>query len=125
MSFRPEEYRNKRMQLYYTSFRRPFLPDALVDAFYQKKVRKAASERTALAIGLIAPGIYGTEPTYSSTVLEKELRWAAEANVSEVVIFRLEGLNEEVKTILQKFTPAFIPNASQSATGVALSGKKE
>lgn len=118
MSFPSERYGNRRMQMYYTSFQRPFLPEALVDAFYQKKVWKAALEGTALAIGLVAPGIYGTEPTYSGTVLEKELQWAAAAHVSEVVIFRLEGLNEEVKTVLQKFTPAFIPDASQT-TGTA------
>lgn len=110
MSYPTDIFSHRRMKLYYTSFQRSFLPESIVDFFYRRKTEKAAQEGYGLALGLIAPGIYGQEPTYRPAVLEKELQIAMEAGVKEVVIFHLTGVNEEIQAVLQPF----ISNTSQT-----------
>lgn len=121
LSYPTKTFGNQRIKLYYTSFQRELLPNSIVDFFYRKKTEKAAKEGYGLAIGLLAPGIYGNEPTYALATLGKELQIAQEAGVKEVIIFRLAGVTEEIPAILQRF----ISNISQTAETAALSGRKE
>lgn len=91
----------RRIKMYYTSFARRFLPDAIVDAFFQRKVLDAAVRGYGLGIGLIAQVIYENEPVYDAQTLEKELRLAKDASVKEVVIFRLGGINKEYLSVIR------------------------
>ena len=92
MTYSGEEYDVEKIQMYYTSFRRPFLPNVIVNELFRSEAHEAASRNNILGMGLIAPGIYGDEPTYSQETLGMELKIAREEGISEVIVFRLGGV---------------------------------
>ena len=97
------ERQNKRVQMYYSSFRRVLLPEVIVETKLKQKLKQAAAQDFSLGLGLIAPGIHGDEPTYSPEILARELQWASQAGLREVVIFRLGGLTPEYLKVLEQF----------------------
>jgi len=94
---------NHRISMYYSSFFRFFLPEKLADRLIRKKMKRAAKSGESFAIGLIAPGVYKHESTYSPKILEKELRFAKELGVREIIIYRLGGMNDQYFSVLNKF----------------------
>lgn len=92
------------IRMYYSSFRREFLPAKIADWLFEQEAKNVARDGDILAIGLITSGINGKEPTYDVVTLEKELRIAQAAGVQEVVIFRLGGLTEEHAKVISLVT---------------------
>ena len=56
-----------------------------------------------VALGTISVGIHGNEPNIKLEQLEMDLKLAREANVNEIIIFRLGGLNKKYLRVLKKF----------------------
>ncbi len=56
-----------------------------------------------IAYGTIAQGIAGREPILSLSQLEEDLRIAKDLGISEVIIYRLGGLNDKYLKILSKY----------------------
>lgn len=104
LSYKMEEYGHKKIKMYYSSFRRRFLPDFLVDKLFERKLRQFKKEGAIPALGCIATGIYGNEPLNSPEILEKELQSVKGENFSEVIIFRLAGINEGYPKVIKKYT---------------------
>jgi len=96
LAYPTEKFNNKRIKMFYTSFQRVAIPNFIVDSLFKRKAEKCSEQSLALGVGLLAPGIYGFEPTYSKETFYRELRVAKEAGVKEVVVFRLAGLDDEV-----------------------------
>ena len=103
LSFAPEEYGNKKIKMYYSSYRRRFLPDFAVNKLFERKIQRYAEEGVQVGLGLIAPGIHDEKHYITPEILENELKIASDYGIKEVVIFRLEGLNEEYVKVLEKF----------------------
>ena len=103
LSFAPEEYGNKKIKMYYSSYRRRFLPDFVVNKLFEQKIQRYAEEEVRVGLGLIAPGIHDETHYITPEVLEHELTIASDYGIKEVVIFRLEGLNEEYLEVMEKF----------------------
>ena len=101
--YNTEQYKHHSIKMYYSSFRRPFMPESLADYFFKKKAEEASLEQASLAIGVISPGIYGNEPTYDLETLMKEITIARKAGIQEVITFRLEGVTEEMAQRLNFF----------------------
>ena len=91
MSFPKDKFSVEKIMMYYSSFRRRFLPDFIVDSWFREKAKEAVEKDAILGIGLISTGIYGDEPVYDLDTLKKEIKIASRVGVKEVVIFRLEG----------------------------------
>jgi hypothetical protein len=71
--------------------------------FITNKLQSGVEEfgdKYLVALGTIAKGINGDEPLLSLKQLKQDLRIAKENGVSEVVIFRLGGLNEKYVGVL-------------------------
>ncbi len=64
---------------------------------------KNYKEKYLLAFGTIAKGINKNELLLSLEQLDKDLRIAKELNVSEVIIYRLGGLNKKYINIMKKY----------------------
>lgn len=92
------------IRMHYSSFLLSWLPEWIVDSWYTREIETVLERDGILGIGLIAPGIYGNEPTYDADRLEKELEMAREADIEEVVIFRLGGVDEEVRSVLEQLS---------------------
>ena len=95
LSFAPEEYGNKKIKMYYSSYRRRFLPDSIVDKLYERKVKQYAKKKTNLGLGLIAPGIHNEKHHMLPENLQREIEIASKHGIEEVIIFRLDGLNDD------------------------------
>lgn len=103
LSYNPKEYGNKKIKMYYSSFRRRFLPDFLINNLFEKRLKQFKEEGVIPAIGCIAAGIHGNEPLNSPEILEEELKAVRAENFSEVVIFRLGGLNKTYLGIIKTY----------------------
>lgn len=97
LSFAPQEYGHKKIRMYYSSYRRRFLPGFVVDKLYEWKVQEYAKHGVRVGLGLIAPGVHNEKHYISPEVLQKEVQIASDYGIGEVIIFRLEGLNEEYR----------------------------
>ncbi len=95
LSFAPEEYGNNKIKMYYSSYRRIFLPDSVVDRFYERKVKQYANQKVRLGLGLIAPGIHDEKHRTTPENLQREIEIASRYGIDEVIIFRLGGLNND------------------------------
>jgi len=97
LSFSPEKYGNRKIKMYYSSYRRKFRPNFIVENLLEKKVKKYAEQGISLGLGLIAPGIHEEKHRVSPRELEQEIKIASSYGIEEVIIFRLEGLTEEYR----------------------------
>ena len=89
--------------MYYSSYRRRSLPDFVVNKLYEQKVKKYAKNGVRVGLGLIAPGVHNETHYLSPETLQKEIQIAYDYGIEEVIIFRLEGLNEEYMKVMEKF----------------------
>ncbi|MBS3127239.1 hypothetical protein J4228_03675 [Candidatus Woesearchaeota archaeon] len=78
--------------------------------FHEEKMRteiqrgiKEFGQNFLLAFGTIAVGIGGNEPLLTATQLKKDLELAEKIGITEVVIFRLGGLNQKYQDVLKEF----------------------
>lgn len=101
LSFNQNEYGNKKIKMYYSSYRRRFLPDSIADKLYERKVKQYAKKKISLGLGLIAPGIHNEKHHLTPENLQKEIEIASNYGLEEVIIFRLEGLNEDYLKAIQ------------------------
>lgn len=60
-------------------------------------------KKFVVAYGTIAPGIMKNEPMLSCEQLERDLSIADKANVNEVVVYRLGGLNRKYCSVIENF----------------------
>lgn len=95
LSFAPEVYGNEKIKMYYSSYRRRFLPDSVVDKLYERKVKQYAQKKIRLGLGLIAPGIHDEKHRTNPENLQREIEIASSHGIKEVIIFRLGGLNDD------------------------------
>lgn len=89
--------------MYYSSFIRPFLGNKIGAWRFARRARKFARRNMIIAIGLIAGGIHKTEPCYSASELEEDLNACSKVDAKEVIIFRLAGMNKEIRKVCEKF----------------------
>tara|TARA_Y100000031_G_C8198895_1_gene375200 strand:- start:331 stop:1074 length:744 start_codon:yes stop_codon:yes gene_type:complete len=71
----------------------------------RKKLKKGLQkygDNYLVGLGTISVGVHGNDPILSADQLRKDLQLAEEVGVSEVVIFRLGGLNKEYLKVLKK-----------------------
>lgn len=80
----------KRIRMYYSSFRREWLPDFFVDYLLRLEAEEVSAAEEVLALGLSDVGIYEDEPVLSKERLEKDIAIAKKAGVKEIIVFRLE-----------------------------------
>ncbi len=66
--------------------------------------KTAWGPRFLIGLGTIAKGINGTEKILSLAQLQNDLNLAKQEGISEVIIFRLGGLNKKYVKVLEKFT---------------------
>lgn len=101
VSFSPKKHGNKKIIMYYTSMhkhiRRLFLKNI-------QKLHKRYGKKLLIGLGVIAVGILGNESLLSPEDLERDLREMQGVGVSEVIIFRLGGINKKYLKIINKFT---------------------
>ncbi len=100
VSFNPKKYGNRKIVMYYTSMHknvRPFLLKSIEKMIIQH------GKSLHVGLGTIAVGILGDEPILSAKNLERDLVEMKKAGASEVVIFRLGGMNREYKRVLEKY----------------------
>jgi hypothetical protein len=102
LSYNPEEYGNKQMKMFYSSFRRAVLPDLIVNNFFERKARQYKERNTIMGLGCIIGGVHETEPVNNPEIMEYEIETAKAIGLEEVVIFRLNGLNDEYLKALSK-----------------------
>lgn len=103
LSFNQKEFENKKIKMYYSSYRRKFLPDFVVDKLYKRKIKKYAEKGVRVGLGLIAPGIHNETHYISPEVLQRELQIASNHGIGEVIIFRLEGLDAKYLEALERY----------------------
>ncbi len=89
--------------MYYSSFIRPFVGHVIGRWRFSRKVRKFAKRNMMVGIGLIAPGIHNIEPCYGARELKEDLQASINASVSEVIVFRLGGMNKDMQKVCEKF----------------------
>jgi len=70
-----------------------------------KQGKREFGSNYIVSFGTIAKGINGNEPLLTASQLRKDLQRAKEADIKEVVIFRLGGLNEKYLKAIEEFTP--------------------
>jgi hypothetical protein len=103
VSFEPEKYNNKKIAMLYTSFLKNH-PNT--ENFLENQIKigkKAFGEDFIAALGTIAFGINGNEPILTPEELERDLNIVKNSGVSEVVIFRLGGLNNNYLNVIRKY----------------------
>ncbi len=89
------------IKMLYTSvhhFKRSFLQQEL------QRGKQEYGEQFKIALGTIAKGINGQEPILSAAALRKDLEIMQQANVHEVIIYRLGGLNKWYTAVLHQFS---------------------
>lgn len=67
------------------------------------KMRRQYGERLQIGLGTIAPGVFGNEPILSPEDLARDLDWLRVHGFQDVVIFRLDGLEEPYLRVLSSF----------------------
>lgn len=102
LSYNPAEYGNKQMKMFYSSFRRAVIPDFIVNKLFERKARQYNKRNTIMGLGCIIGGVHETEPVNRPNILGYEIETARAFGLEEVVIFRLNGLNEEYLKAISK-----------------------
>ena len=101
LHFDPHEYNVKVIKMVYHSmhrFNEKFITKALTEG------RKKYGKNFLVGYGTLAPGITGDEPKLSLLQLKKDMEIAKKAGLSEVVIYRLGGLNKKYASLFRKFS---------------------
>ncbi len=101
VSFSPKKYDNTKIIMYYTSMHKIVRPFMLKNI--EKLVQKYGN-KLHVALGTIATGILGNEPILKPEELAKDLQDMQKIGVSKVVIFRLEGLDEDYLKVLKEYS---------------------
>ncbi|NQV91299.1 hypothetical protein HQ489_02395 [Candidatus Woesearchaeota archaeon] len=99
MHFDANIYNCKTMKMIYHSML-PYLKGHITQKF--ERAKKLYGNKYIPGYGTIATGVLGNEPILKVKQLEKDLQHAQDADLKEVVIFRLGGLNEEYKNVIKK-----------------------
>lgn len=103
ISFDTRKYKNKKIAMLYTSFLKNH-PD--IENFLESQIKtgkKYFGNDFIVALGTTAAGVNGNEPILSPEELERDLRIIKNNGVSEVVIFRLGGLNRNYLKAIKKY----------------------
>ncbi|MEK6940859.1 MAG: hypothetical protein AABW49_03090 [Nanoarchaeota archaeon] len=93
-----QRYENKIIKMMYSS-----LHSSLKEVKH-KEIKNLDKDRLIIGLGCIATGILGNEPIISPENLQEDLEFCKNNNIKEVVIFRLDGLNESFLKIIKKYT---------------------
>ena len=101
MHFDANIYNCKTMKMIYHSIV-PYLKGGITKKF--QRAKRLYKDNYIPGYGTIATGALGYEPILKTTQLEKDLQHAKDANMKEVVIFRLGGLNKNYRDIIKRFT---------------------
>jgi hypothetical protein len=80
---------------------------SMLSKSFNKKIKKNLwkiknKANYSISLGTIAKGVLGNEPILSPENLEQDLDFVKKAGFSKVIIFRLEGLDEEYIKVLKK-----------------------
>lgn len=95
LSYASEEFGNKKIKMFYSSYWRRHLPDSIVDRILEGKMKKYAENNVIIGLGKIALGVNPKRKRINAPeILEQELKTASKYGVEEAILFRLEGLNE-------------------------------
>ena len=88
--------KTKIIKMFYSSLHK-FSPEFLKAEF--KMVNK---KDYIIALGTISPGIHRNDPNIKLKTLKRDISLAKKAEIKEIIIFRLGGLNKNYKKILTK-----------------------
>ncbi|RME55183.1 hypothetical protein D6777_01370 [Candidatus Woesearchaeota archaeon] len=100
LMFKPTKFNNKVIKMVYSSMH------DFGEHFIKKEVKKGVEmygDKFMVGLGTIAKGVKGDEPLLSLKLLKRDLEICKNNNVNEVVIFRLNGLNEKYNNVIKKF----------------------
>ncbi|MBT4539015.1 hypothetical protein HOI26_00135 [Candidatus Woesearchaeota archaeon] len=100
VSFSPKRYGNKKIVMYYTSMHKGYSWLLLKQI---KNLHRKYGKDLHVGLGTIATGILGDEPILKRENLERDLKTMKKIGISEVVIFRLGGLNKKYIKTLQNY----------------------
>jgi len=100
VSFSPKRYGNKKIIMYYTSMHK-FIPIFLLKGI--RKLHQRYGKNLQVGLGTIATGILGNEPILQPQELERDLKEMKKIGISEIVIFRLGGLNKEYVKVIKRY----------------------
>ena len=103
LGYSPRAFGHRNIAMYYSSFIRPLVGQAVGRWRFSKKVAKFAKRDMLVGIGLIAPGIHKIEPLYDAMRLGEDLQICSGSECSEVIVFRLGGMNEKMQKVCLKF----------------------
>ena len=103
ISFDPKKYGNKKIAMLYTSLikNRPS-----IESFLEKQIKLGKEyfgDDFMVALGTITLGVNGNEPILSPDELGRDLKIAKKNKISEVVIFRLGGVNAKYVNVIKKY----------------------
>lgn len=103
ISFDPKIYRNRKVVMLYTSLLKNH-PN--IENFLEKQVKigkECFGKDFVVALGVIYSGVLENEPALEAKELERDLKIVRDIGVSEVIIYRLSGLDKEYLKIIKKF----------------------
>ena len=98
--FDPKKYDNFMIKMLYSSMKN--ISNDEMGKVVSEGIKKYG-EKFIVGLGVLTYGISGNEKVISYELLERDLEICKRNNVSEVVIFRLGGLNKEYLDIIKKF----------------------
>lgn len=100
LTFDPKKYNNTIIKMMYTSMHN--YPVGFIKNELSSNV-KIYGKNFMVGLGVLTYGINGNERPISLEYLERDLRLCKEAGISEVVIYRLGGLDKEYLNVIKKF----------------------
>ena len=98
--FNPKEYNNYVIKMFYSSMHN--LSEIDMKNRISEGIKKY-NDKFIVGLGVLSYGINKNEKLITPELLERDLEICKNNNVSEVVIFRLGGLNKEYLKIMKKF----------------------
>ena len=103
LGYSPKAFGHKNIAMYYRSMLAKLVGQFIAKKRFSKKVRKFVHRKMTIGIGLIAPGIHETERCYGAKELAEDLLECKRAGASEVIIFRLGGMNQEMQEACENY----------------------
>lgn len=100
LDINPREYNTSQIRMFYSSMHR--FNDSFLEEHFKKNVSELKN-RFIVGLGTIARGINGNEPILTPAELAHDLELCKNCNVSEVIIYQLEGLNTEYLKVIERF----------------------
>lgn len=97
-----KKYNNKKIAMLYTSFLKNHSD---IEKFLEKQIqigKRQFGKDFMVALGTIATGINGDEPILKPEELERDLKILKKNGISEVVVFRLGGLDKGYVNVIKK-----------------------